>query len=156
MFPTTDSLPDTLNRLRKYIDEVPRLIGTLSADALTEHRPGKWSKQQVLGHLIDSAIHNLTRFAEASYAREPYLIKPYQQDQLVVANQYQALPIDHLVTLWCSLNTQIIYIITHLSPHLLQHPVQLSPTNFEYKTLEWLVIDYVTHLEHHLKSFDVR
>ncbi len=49
----------------------------------------KWSKKEILGHLIDSGINNLQRFTEIQFLEKPYKIRPYNQDELVKANNYQ-------------------------------------------------------------------
>lgn len=42
--------------------------------------PEKWSKKEILGHLIDSGINNLQRFTEIQYESKPYKIRKYKQD----------------------------------------------------------------------------
>ena len=143
----------TLDRLRRHMDDVPPLLRALSEQELTQHLPGKWSRKQVLGHLIDSAINNLKRFTDVQFADEPYPIQPYSQDRLVEANQYQTLPVPHLLTLWSSLNLQICYVVEAMSATTLSTPILLPDTvQTETKTLQWLFDDYVVHMEHHVKT----
>jgi ribosome biogenesis SPOUT family RNA methylase Rps3 len=33
--------------------------------------PKKWSKKQILGHLVDSGINNLQRFTEIQFEEKP-------------------------------------------------------------------------------------
>ena len=40
--------------------------------------PAKWSKKEVLGHLIDSAHNNLRRFVVGQYEQQPNIV--YDQD----------------------------------------------------------------------------
>ena len=56
--------------------------------AILEEKPesGKWSKKEILGHLIDSAINNIQRFTEIQNSEKPYVIKTYNSDALVNAN----------------------------------------------------------------------
>lgn len=142
----------TLDRLQNHITEVPARLSGLSEQELIQHTPGKWSRKEVLGHLIDSAINNLKRFTEASFADEPYLVHGYNQDALVVANQYQTLPLSHLSTLWSSLNQQIYYVADALTPEQLAQPIRFEQADKPVQTLQWLIDDYVIHLEHHLKT----
>jgi hypothetical protein len=67
----------------------------------------KWSKKEILGHLIDSARINLNRFTDILISTEKYIVKPYQQDQLVLVNDYQNTNEYDLVSLWQLLNHQI-------------------------------------------------
>ncbi|WP_168207769.1 DinB family protein [Spirosoma sp. KCTC 42546] len=145
---------NALSRLRNHLVEVPAHLTTLSEHELTQHAPGKWSRKQILGHLIDSAINNLKRFTDAQVADGPYLIQPYQQDQLVVVNQYQSLPLFHLLTLWASLNTQILAVVEAIPAEILDSQIQIKQFSdfIEQKSLAWLIEDYIVHLEHHLKN----
>ncbi|QMW06512.1 DinB family protein [Spirosoma foliorum] len=147
----TDTLSSALDRLRAYIYEVPDQLSALSESELTQHAPGKWSRKEILGHLIDSAINNLKRFTDAQFADGPYLIQPYNQNKLVGVNQYQQLPVTHLLTLWASLNTQVLHIVDAIPSDTLTNPVQISG-NTVNKSLAWLIEDYILHLEHHLKT----
>ncbi len=49
--------------------------------------PERWSKQEVLGHLIDSAMNNIRRLVVSQY--EPNQKMIYYQDQWVAAQNYQ-------------------------------------------------------------------
>ena len=96
----TDSVADALIRLRTHIAGVPPHLLALAGPELTECAPGKWSRQEILGHLIDSAINNLKRFTDAQVSKGPYQLQPYDQNALVGINQYQSLSLTHLLTLW--------------------------------------------------------
>ena len=143
---------NALDRLRNHIAEVPSRLAIRSTGELTGKAPGKWSRKEILGHLIDSAINNLKRFTDAQFADGPYQIQSYNQNQLVVVNHYQDLPLEHLVTLWQSLNTQIVYVAEAIPSETLARPLQLTTSNSTDHTLGWLIEDYVAHLEHHLKT----
>lgn len=111
--------------------------------------PRKWSKKEILGHLIDSAMNNIKRFNEVQFLTEkPYVVHKYQQDELVKSNQYQDLPVDHLISLWTSVNMQIVFILRVLSNESLEIAIQ-TPEG-ETQNVGWLVDDYVVHLRHHL------
>ena len=146
----TGSITDALHRLRQHIDEVPTRLQVLPEAELTQHTPGKWSRKEVLGHLIDSALNNLKRFTDAQFADGMYTIQPYNQNKSVVVNHYQALPLPHLVSLWSSLNRQIVYVAEAIPAVVLNQPVLLEPVINPEHTLCWLIEDYVAHLEHHM------
>lgn len=140
-----------IQRLEKHIQEVPERLKQFSAEALLQKpAPGKWSKQEILGHLIDSAINNLKRFTDTQYFPQPYTVIRYNQDELVVINRYQQLPLKHLLQLWSVLNKQVLQVISTIPADKLSYTV-IIPSG-EAKTLEWLAIDYVEHMEHHLKQ----
>lgn len=143
---------DALDRLAAHIDQIPAGLSNLSEVQLTNQQPGKWSRKEVLGHLIDSAINNLKRFTDAQFAKGPYLVQAYNQDELVRVNQYQHVPLEHLLVLWQSLNRQILVVARAIPEDTLSRLIQFSHVNTEYKTLEWLINDYVVHLEHHRET----
>ncbi|HEY1200368.1 MAG TPA: DinB family protein [Niastella sp.] len=145
------NLQTALLQLEKHIQEVPEHFKQFSTEVLLQKpAPGKWSKQEILGHLIDSAINNLKRFTDTQYFPQPYTVIRYNQDELVVINRYQQLPLEHLLQLWSILNKQILNIISAIPTEKLAYTV-INPSG-DSKTLEWLAIDYVEHMEHHLKQ----
>ncbi|WP_461053647.1 DinB family protein [Spirosoma arcticum] len=148
----TGSITNALDRLRNHIAQVPERVNALSDADMTQRVPGKWSRKEILGHLIDSALNNLKRFTDAPLADRPYLLQGYQQDDLVEVNRYQQLPLAHLLTLWSSLNVQIVYVTEALPVDSLSKQIRFSQSDVPDRTLGWLIEDYVAHLEHHLKT----
>lgn len=146
------SISDVLTRLRNHIEQVPARLTALSEAHLTQQAPGKWSRKEIVGHLIDSAINNLKRFTDAQFANGTYQLQPYNQNELVRVNHYQALPINHLVSLWTSLNTQIVYVVDAMPADTLTQPIQLGQPTPDIRPLAWLIEDYVVHLEHHVNA----
>jgi hypothetical protein len=63
---------------------------------------------------------------------------------------YQNLSVDHILSLWVILNTQIFGVITKISEDRLSFSCDIGEENIV--TLEWLIKDYVQHLEHHLEQ----
>jgi len=146
-------LHEAMNRLDSYIESLPRVFKKISVqELLIKPNPGKWSKQEILGHLIDSAVNNLKRFTEIQFLPQPYIVIPYQQEDLVLVNNYQQLPLEHLLNLWQTLNRQIIFVVKNISSEKLNNPVNPKYDSNEMKTLEWIIKDYVAHLEHHFKQ----
>lgn len=111
---------------------------------------GKWSKKEILGHLVDSAIHNLVRFTEINYLEKPYHHRPYNQTELVNLNQYQSMDINELTQLWLSLNKQIIRIFKNVDKKALDYQIILSDQSVI--DLKFLMTDYVEHLEYHINQ----
>lgn len=110
----------------------------------------KWSKIEILGHLIDSALNNLRRFTESQISVTPYLITAYNQDELVKINKYQERKFEDLLKLWCHLNKQIAFIFKNVSEEQLKTKINLY--NLSICDLEFLIEDYITHTKHHLKQ----
>jgi len=112
--------------------------------------PEKWSKKEIVGHLIDSAIINLQRFVRCTFEENFKLI--YEQVEWVEAQQYQQADIKELLILWRSLNQQIIRVLKNYPVNRLQAQCDNSKTSINLHTVEWLAADYADHLKHHLKQ----
>lgn len=140
-------------QLEIHIESFPKKLRCFSEDDLLK-RPAlnKWSKKEQLGHLIDSAVNNLKRFTDIQFLTGPYKIITYNQTGLVIVNDYQNLPIDHLLDLWLSLNRQIIFVVKNIPAEKLYHTVDPDYENGELKTLAWVICDYVAHMEHHFRQ----
>lgn len=140
----------TLHHLHNAIIDVRKKIYEISESELAKKEsPTKWSKKEILGHLIDSATYNLMRFNEICIQTTPYEVKPYPQDELVKVNKYQKSKLVDLVMLWQALNTKIYKNIEQLDLAQLKKVIVLGE---EKKTFEWLLKDYVQHLKYHLNQ----
>jgi len=142
-----------LQRLADLINRMPDIMNDFTGEELQRRPlPGKWSKKEILGHLIDSAINNLKRFTEIQFLPQPYKVISYRQNELVVINHYQDLPLPHLLDLWKAINQQISYVVQNIPEDKLDFLVDPQYDNGEMKSLGWLICDYVAHLEHHLRQ----
>jgi hypothetical protein len=112
--------------------------------------PDKWSKQEILGHLIDSAQINLQRFVRCTYEENFKLT--YEQVEWVQANRYQQASVDDLLSLWGLLNRQIIHVWENYPSDRLLAQCDNSKTTIGLHTVEWLAQDYIDHLNHHLNQ----
>ncbi len=120
------------------------------SDLEYKRSPEKWSKKEILGHLIDSGINNLQRFTEIQSAEKPFKIRSYKQDELVIANNYQQAELQELLQLWNALNQRIENIMQHQTQSSLEVAIELP--DGQLSNLRFLMIDYVDHLEYHLKQ----
>lgn len=139
----------------KQLDRQHRLLGQhwpeLSEIELTQPlAPGRWSRKEILGHLIDSAANNYRRFVLAQFGPWPYVIQPYDQDQWVQCGSYLNVPGTELFTLWNACNKQLKRLIATIPAAALARECQ-TPYGTSV-TLEWLIKDYVLHLEHHVQQ----
>ncbi|MGZ3879916.1 MAG: DinB family protein [Flavisolibacter sp.] len=106
--------------------------------------PDKWSKKELIGHLIDSAQNNLRRFIVAQYDVQPHIV--YKQDEWVSINNYQSYSNQDLIELWRLLNKQICTVLSNASAQALERLCETESVN----TIGWLAKDYVQHMKHHL------
>ena len=110
----------------------------------------KWSKKEVLGHLIDSGINNLQRFTEIQFKDKPYRFDNYSQNELVLANDYQHSEITELLVFWKAINNRILHLFSIQNKESLSFEIVFD--NGEVSDLRFLMNDYVNHLEHHLNQ----
>jgi hypothetical protein len=120
----------------------------LNLDYSFKSAPEKWSKKEVLGHLVDSAINNTKRFTEAQFSVASYTVVAYSQNELVKINDYQNKNIVELFDLWFHLNKHIAFIIKNITEEKLS--IEINLHDFSRCTLEILIQDYISHLKHHL------
>ena len=143
-------MEDAILKFEKLLNENVNFFPTISSEILEAKIPGKWSKKEILGHLTDSAIHNLVRFTEINYLEKPYHHRPYNQIDLVNLNQYQTMDIEELTQLWFLINKQIIKIMKSVDNEVLDYKIILSDESVI--DLKFLMTDYVAHLEHHINQ----
>ncbi|MEM1326722.1 MAG: DinB family protein [Bacteroidota bacterium] len=110
----------------------------------------QWSKKEILGHLVDSALHNLQRFNEVQFQPQPYKVKRYDQDELVKVNRYQTADSLEILGCFLALNHRIRAVIAQLSDDILSSAIELP--NGKVSNLRFLIVDYVNHLENHIRQ----
>src|ERR1700733_9875968 len=101
-------MQNAIGRLTDTIEEVSN-AGVTGIDWVFKPDPGKWSKKEIIGHLIDSAQVNLQRFVRCTYEENFKLT--YDQVEWVQAQRYQEADIQDLFGLWELLNWQIIRVL---------------------------------------------
>ncbi len=145
------TMKETICRLEDLVRKGLAYVLTSAEQVLVKKPlPNKWSKKEILGHLIDSGIHNLQRFTEIHRAVKPYKIRKYEQDDLVIANHYQHADIEEISDFWVAVNKRIAYIMNQQTEETLQYTIELD--HREIRDLRFLMVDYVEHLEHHLNQ----
>jgi len=135
------------DRLAALLETLPPKLVAISDSQASEKKEGRWSKKQILGHLIDSAGNNHQRWVRAQLA--PHLDFPnYAQEQWVAAQHYQSEPWPDLVNLWLLLNRHLVHIARAIAEDCLPHTIAIGSN--QPVTLGVLLDDYLSHLEHHL------
>jgi hypothetical protein len=135
----------TATELLAILNEYLPQLNTLNEEqASIRPLPNKWSRKEIIGHLIDSAENNTRRFIVAQYEENPLII--YKQDNWVSINNYQSYPLNELIGLWHLLNKQICSILNNASEEILQRSCRTDSLH----SIEWLAKDYIKHVKHHL------
>jgi hypothetical protein len=135
--------------LRDLIEQGQRqLAGVAAAEASLRPAPGKWSLQQMVGHLVDSASNNLQRLIRLQLEEE--LVFPgYRQEEWVRLQCYDRMAWADVVGLWVALNKQFAHAIEFADRSCMGH-VWLHEG--ERLTLGFILADYMGHLRHHLRQ----
>jgi len=110
---------------------------------------GKWTRLELLGHLIDSAANNHQRFVRA--LSQPRLDWPgYDQLAHVAVQNYQGAESGVCLGLWAAYNCLISHVIVQVTAEKAATPCSIE--GGAEMTLAELIFDYVAHLAHHLRQ----
>jgi hypothetical protein len=145
-----DALRSAIAEFSSLLDiaahQLPRLTDTATPI------DGKWSRKEILGHLIDSAANNHQRFVRGQLDRE--LITPsYAQKEWVETERFQDREWSDLVHFWLAYNRHLLHVMSHVRPEALESTVHIGSN--DPVTLEFVMTDYVRHLKHHLEQIGV-
>jgi hypothetical protein len=134
--------------LKKFVNQVCGQLEHLqSADVSLKKSPEKWSKKEILGHLIDSAANNHQRFVRAGY-NAAMAFPPYEQNEWVRIQRYDEADWMGLVNLWTAYNRHLCHILEHLPPEAISALCNIGQA--EPAELQFVIKDYLRHLRHHL------
>ncbi|MDR2222639.1 MAG: DinB family protein [Flavobacteriaceae bacterium] len=135
--------PTDLSKLQYYIDVLPaKLEEFTEEDFAYKATADKWSKKEIVGHLIDSATNNHHRFVRGQFEDNPVI--SYEQNDWVTATAYQNMPQELVIKTWKMYNAFLLEIVCNISEEVLKRRTANA------HTLAFLFGDYVSHLEHHL------
>jgi hypothetical protein len=139
---------NTAERLNHLTQIIPPLLTSIPENEFA-YKPGpdKWSKKEIIGHLIDSATNNHHRFIRSRVEDIPNI--SYNQDKWNDLTHYNDVNSTVIIQLWEAYNKLIVHIISNISNEDLLRKCKAGDKEH---TLLYLITDYVAHLEHHLKQ----
>lgn len=154
-------MDELISEFRKFIIGKSFRLHSISEEmASFKSSPEKWSKKEIIGHLIDSASNNHQRFIRACFKND--LVFPgYNQDEWVKLQNYQAANWDMLIDLWSNFNLQIAHCIENLPEEIKTrkvknhnfHEIAWQPIpKEEPSTLGYFIVDYIGHLKYHING----
>jgi hypothetical protein len=142
---------DAARDLRSVVVECePKFLAIAEGEAGRPAGPEKWSRKQVLGHLIDSAANNHQRFIRMQLTPELHF-PGYEQNAWVNLNHYATRPWRELVILWAAYNRHLADVMEHLAPEALANIWQYGDARHD---LAFVAADYVRHLRHHVQQIE--
>ncbi len=114
---------------------------------------GKWSRKQILGHLIDSATNNHHRFIRAQL-RNHIELPGYTQNDWIRLNAYEKKSWSDVVPFWKVYNEHLVLILSQIPDEVLHNTISLDGK--PAMTLQFVAEDYVRHLKHHLEQMGLK
>ena len=140
-----------IKQLDAIIIEYAIKFSSLSDEQLSFKPAGdKWSKKEIIGHLVDSAQNNSRRFITAQYQSKVPVF--YNQNDWVIIQNYQNYDNRDLIVLWQMLNKHICIILHNMTVEKYQYLCNTGIEKDEFYTVEFLAKDYIAHHLHHIKQ----
>lgn len=134
---------------RTVAEAKPLLSKLTNADTAKRPSPAKWSKKEILGHLLDSASNNHQRFVRATL-QGSLTFPGYDQDKLVDLQRFGEMDWGFLVDYWASYNRFLAHVLTCLPASAANVACVIG--DHKPAALGWIAEDYVAHLKHHLNQ----
>jgi hypothetical protein len=133
-----------------YLCEIlPPLISAIREEEFAhKSAPSAWSKKEILGHLVDSAANNHQRFIRAQFEDTPLIC--YDQEKWNLFSFHNKINSEELILLWKVYNKHLASLIRLIPEKNLQR--QCDTGKDAPVGLQYLITDYVDHMEHHLKQ----
>ncbi len=155
MFTIPETFPEALERFELALIEATAVFLRLKdfkeieSWANTPYAPGKWTRKQVLGHLIDSAANNHQRFVRGQLEESPPFWGYNQEDWVSVQHYSERRWVD-VFNLWNVYNQHLLWVMQNIATL----DVAVLERKFVGQTYTFgeVVRDYVRHLEHHLEQ----
>jgi len=143
---------EVIAKFSDVLEKTPALLDAISPEeAAKQPAPGKWSKKQELGHLIDSACNNHQRIVRAQVEANPSLPN-YDGERWVALHNYQGMEWKEVIARWRMLNQHLLRAASGVSPQAEKRKLTVGGKEM---TLAFLIEDYVRHLLHHLGHIGV-
>ena len=145
--------------LQKIIENGSKRIREIDGETmLVKPSDEKWSKNEILGHLVDSAIINYQRIMLAQL-KEDLIFDGYDQVNWVQLNEYRSRNTEEILKIWEAINTHISQVVSTIPESTMNR--KTVHHNFdkismqvlrkgEESNLHYLIWDYIFHVEHHL------
>ena len=126
-----------------------RLEGVPAERAALPYREGGWTRKEVLGHLIDSALNNHVRLAGAATNPHFAMLFGYNEKGWVAVHGYREMAWADLLAHWRMQNELLAAVIPHLPLDQMLRVGEEGPAADVWRVEEW-ARDYLRHMRHHM------
>src|SRR5947207_5943090 len=109
-----DEFRTTLESASERLLEIPEAETEVALE-------GGWCAKQLLGHLIDSAANNHSRFVRAQL-QDDLWFEGYAQEEWVRIQKYEQEAWVSLVDLWTNYNLHLLHVISNIPEEILNKP----------------------------------
>lgn len=141
-------MQNVADEVRSLVDRVTPSLRSLNPNEVSaKSQPEKWSKKEILGHLIDSAANNHQRFVRAGY-QAAATFPAYAPNDWVRVQRYPESDWGALVDLWSAYNRHLSDVVERLPASAFSEPCNVGKE--EPAPLEEVVTGYLSHLRHHV------
>ncbi|MBV9676158.1 MAG: DinB family protein [Acidobacteriaceae bacterium] len=135
---------------REQIHSVYQLLRQITEQQSQQpFREGGWSRKEILGHLIDSALNNHQRFVRAALTGA-YDGPSYQQEGWVVIHGYKCMAWSILLEHWRGQNELLCEVVERIPEERFDALCRIGES--APVTLRFLIEDYLVHLHHHVQQ----
>ncbi len=147
---TNPTFNDAARELERVLAASAADLSAISdSDSGIPHAAGKWSRKEIIGHLIDSASNNHQRFVRGVETRGGRF-PTYDQVFCVGLQRPNDVPWPVLIGLWSNYNRYLAHVIASLPAESADFTMEVGEN--PVVDLLWIAVDYVEHLKHHLNQ----
>ena len=139
-------------RLEFLCNTVPALLQQIDENEFsTRPFPDKWSKKEIIGHLIDSATNNHHRIVRGQFENRPKIT--YDNYVWNRGNHYQSIPGAKIIYFWTAYNRHLLEIIKRIPDEKMTNQVETGEKGKKnFMTISLVIEDYLEHMEYHLRQ----
>jgi hypothetical protein len=139
-------------QFESFYTQYSKLDKSLTTIVLAED---KWSLNQIIGHLIDSASNNHQRFVRLQL-NDSIHFPEYDKDEWLDTADYDQYSYLQLFQLFYYYNQLLFYLIKSVKKDSLNSKWEIPWDNKPYITLKELMTHYIEHLKGHMDHFTER
>jgi hypothetical protein len=111
---------------------------------LYRYAPGKWSIQQMLGHVIDAERVFAYRALTAA-RKDSNKLPPFEEDDWVAAAHIEAYDWEELVEEFAQVRAATVHFFQHLSPDAWTRTVTANSAPASVRALAYITLGHVAH-----------